>query len=96
MTQRKGGFRRKTRSKLRRNPKEKGKINLTKYFKEYKEGQKVVLQLNPSVHKGMFLPRFHGRIGTITTKKGSCYRVAIKDGNKDKTMIVHPIHMKES
>ena len=95
MVQRKGGFRRKTRSKLRRSPKEKGKISITRYFQKLKQGQKVVLYLNSAVHKGMFLPRFHGKIGTVKNMKGTCYRVSIKDGNKPKILIVHPIHMKK-
>ena len=28
-------------------------------------------------------------------KKGNCYEVLIKDGGKEKTLIVHPIHLKK-
>jgi len=96
MTKRIGGFRRKTRDKLKKAPREKGKISLTRYFQELKQGQQVVLKLEPSIHKGMFLPRFYGKTGTIGKKRGECYEVLIRDGNKPKTLIVHPIHVKRS
>mgnify|MGYP001596420288 CR=1 FL=1 len=94
MTKRLGGFRRKTRDKLKKAPAEKGKISFTTYFQELEQGQSVVLKLEPSVHKGMFLPRFYGRTGIIGKKHGSCYEVSIVDGSKPKTLIVHPIHLK--
>ena len=94
MTKRIGGFRRKTRSKLKKSPSTKGKVSITNYFQQLKQGQHVVLKLEPSIHKGMFLPRFYGRTGVVGNKHGNCYEVSIKDGNKPKTLIVHPIHLK--
>jgi len=95
MVQRKGGMRRKTRHKLRKSPRQRGKVAIAQYLQQLKEGEKVILKIDPSIHKGMFFPRFHGKIGTVHEKKGSCYKVAIKDGNKAKTLIVHPIHMRK-
>ena len=94
MSQRIGGSRRKTRHKLRKNIKDRGKIKLNQYLQTFKAGDKVYLVMNPSIHKGPFFPRFHGLAGTIKEKQGSCYYVAIKDGNKSKTLIVHPSHLK--
>ena len=94
MASRIGGFRRKTRSKLSRNVREKGKISLTRFFQVFKEGEQVQLHANPSIQKGMYFPRFHGKAGTITSKRGNCYNVKIKDGNKEKVLVVHPIHLK--
>jgi large subunit ribosomal protein L21e len=51
------------------------------------------LVAEPAVQNGNFNPRFHGSVGTITGKQGECYNVAIKDGNKAKNVIVHPIHL---
>ena len=96
MTQRIGGFRRKTRSKLRKDVRQKGKISLTRYLHEFKEGDRVYLSAEPSVHKGMYFPRFHGLSGIITKKQGSCYYVKIKDQNKTKTVLVHPVHLKKT
>ena len=93
MARRKGGSRRKTRSKLRRNVNDKGKVSITKYLQSFKLGDHVCLDMNPSVHVGMYLPRFHGNKGKVTGKRGECYIVQIKDKNKLKKMVVHPVHL---
>ena len=94
MVQRAGGFRRKTRSKLSKHKSEKGKISIRKFFHEYKEGDKVYLKAEPAYQKGMYYPRFHGKAGTVETKRGDCYEVLINDKNKEKLLIIHPIHLK--
>jgi len=91
-----GGFRRKTRHKLSKHYKEKGKLSLRKYFQSFKEGDRVVLKADPAYQKGMYYPRFHGKSGLVFKKKGECYEVLIKDGKKDKLLIVHPVHLKRS
>ena len=91
-----GGFRRKTRHKLSKHYKEKGKLSLRKYFQSFKEGDRVVLKADSSYQKGMYYPRFHGKSGLVFKKKGECYEVLIKDGKKDKLLIVHPVHLKRS
>ena len=91
-----GSFRRKTRSKLRKNYKERGKISIRKFFQRFQEGERVVLKCEPAVQKGMYYPRFHGRSGIVIGSQGRCYEILIKDGNKDKLVIVHPIHLKKS
>ncbi|QQG38562.1 MAG: 50S ribosomal protein L21e [Candidatus Woesearchaeota archaeon] len=94
MVDRTGGFRRKTRHKLQKNVRDTGKISLRRYLTEFKEGQRVILNAEPAVQKGMYFPRFHGKSGVIKGKKGNCYEVEIKDGSKIKTVIVHPVHLK--
>ncbi|MBU0535995.1 MAG: 50S ribosomal protein L21e [Nanoarchaeota archaeon] len=90
----KGGFRRGTRSKLRKGFRQKGKVSITRFFQEFKEGERVLLKAEPSVHGGMYFPRFHGRSGTIQGKKGRCYEVLIKDIKKDKVITIHPVHLR--
>ena len=94
MVKRIGGFRRKTRHKMSKPVRQKGKISLTKYFADYNEGDKVQLHAEPAVQKGMYFPRFHGKMGIISGKKGRCYEVEINDFNAKKTLIVHPVHLK--
>jgi len=94
MVQRIGGFRRKTRYKFGKNVRQKGKISLTNYFAEYKEGDKVLLHAEPAVQKGIYFPRFHGKVGIISGKKARCYEVDIKDFTAKKTLIIHPVHLK--
>jgi large subunit ribosomal protein L21e len=93
MVQRIGGFRRKTRYKLKRDKRQRGKLNLRRYLEEYKPGEKVLLKPDSIVQKGMFNPRFIGRVGVISKKQGACYEVIIFDGKKEKKLISHPIHM---
>jgi len=93
MARRTGGFRRKTRSKLKRT--EKGKILIRKFIQKFEEGQKVLLSADSSIQKGMYFPRFHSKIGVVKGKKGRCYEIKIKDGNKEKMVIVHPSHLRK-
>lgn len=94
MVQRIGGFRRKTRFKLKKEQRNKGKLSLTNYFREFKEGDRVKLMADPTVQKGMFHPRFYGKRGLVKGKRGNSYIVQITDGGKDKSLIVHPVHLK--
>jgi len=96
MAKRIGGFRRKTRHKLSKPLREKGKVSLKRYFQTFKPGDNVVLKSEPSIQKGMYYPRFHGKAGIIKCKKGACYEVAIKDNKKEKLLIIHPVHLRRS
>ena len=89
-----GGYRRRTRHKFKKTKQEKGKISLQKYFQEFKIGDKVMLAAEPAVQKGMYFRRFHSRVGTVEGKVGRCYQIKINDINKEKTVIVHPVHLK--
>ena len=95
MAKRKGKFRRKSRSKLKKNIRKKGKISIKKYFQKFKDGEKVYLKAEPAIQKGMFYPKYIGKSGIIKGKKGNCYQVLVKDKNKQKILIVHPIHLKK-
>ena len=94
MAQRIGGQRRKTRHKLQKSVREKGKISIKKYFQEFSKGDKVLLSAEPAVQSGMYNPRYHSKVGMVSSKRGNCYIVAIKDGGKEKTLIVHPVHLR--
>lgn len=95
MTQRIGGFRRKTRAKFKKNVKDRGKINISRYLQTFQQGDKVNLSAEPAVQKGMYHPRFHGKTGLVISKKGSCYEIQITDGGKQKSLIVHPVHLRK-
>jgi large subunit ribosomal protein L21e len=94
MAQRIGGFRRKTRSKLSKNIRARGKLSIPNYFQIFKVGDGVQLCANPTIQKGMYHPKYHGKAGIISEKQGKCYSVTIKDGGKHKSLLVHPIHLK--
>jgi large subunit ribosomal protein L21e len=96
MGKRKGGYRRKTRKLMKKNVRDHGKIRLSSYFAKYNDGDKVTLFAEPAVQDSLYNLRFHGKIGTVRGMQGACYKVAILDGNKPKTVIVHPIHLKRA
>ena len=96
MSKRTGGPRRGSRSKLKKNIKQRGKISLTRFFQKFVEGDRVILVAEPAVHKGMYHPRHHGRQGIVQKKRGDCYEVLVKDINKEKKFIVHPVHLKKA
>lgn len=94
--QRIGGFRRKTRHKLRKNVRDRGKTSIKKSLQKFDDGDRVYLKAEPAYQKGMYFPRYHGKSGVISGKQGICYYVRIKDHNKAKTLLVHPIHLKRA
>ncbi len=89
---RSAGIRRKTRSLLKKD--RRSKLTLTRLMKKLKIDEKVVIKINSSVQKGMPHPRFQGKSGVVANKKGRSYVVKIKDGGKEKTLNVHPTHLK--
>lgn len=93
MVQRVGGFRRKTRSKLKKPYRSKGKISISRYFRKFNEGDKVTLKPEPAVQKGMPYPRFQGKVGVVKGRQGECYKVEIRDGSVKKIIIAHPVHL---
>ena len=95
MAKRIGGDRRKTRYKDKKGSNEKGKISIRNYFQTFNEGDAVVLKAEPAVQKGIYFRRFHGKAGTVKAKRGNCYDVEIKDFNKTKTVLVHPVHLQK-
>lgn len=90
------GYRHKSRHKLSKPLRAKGKISIRNYFQEFKEGESVILKAEPAVQKAMYMPRFHGRVGKVKAKRGACYEVMVMDGNKAKLMIIHPVHLKRA
>lgn len=77
----------------RKSVKEKGKIKLSYYFQKFERGDRV------GVNRELFFqPKFpkqlQGRSGTIQSSRGNSYLVKINDLNKEKTYIIHPIHLR--
>lgn len=88
-----GGFRRKSRYKMKVSISDKGKLPLKRYLQTFEEGDKVLLKAFSPEHKGLFCLRFHGKIGEVIGSQGSCYKVQIKDGRASKMCIVNPVHL---
>ena len=78
------------RKKLR----DKGKIKLSRYFQKLKQGETVAV-IRELAMQPKFPKKLQGRSGKITGKRGKSYIVSINDLNKQKTYIIHPVHLKK-
>ena len=87
------GFRVGSRKKLTKRRRYRGMTPITHSLRTFEEGEKVVIKIDPSIHKGMPHPRFYGRIGVVVGKQGRVYKVEIKDGGKKKILLCGPEHI---
>ncbi len=77
----------------RKNIKEKGKIKLSEYFQKFNENDRVSIKRELGVNAS-FPSRLQGRSGVIKGKRGNSYIVKLKDVNKEKSYIIHPVHLR--
>ncbi|MGC8569024.1 MAG: 50S ribosomal protein L21 [Nitrososphaeria archaeon] len=87
------GYRRKTRKLLTLE----GKRGLSYLLQEYRVGDKVVIKIDPSQHKGMPHRRYHGRVGVVKEVRKRSLVVEIEVGNKKKliyTRLEHVVPLK--
>jgi large subunit ribosomal protein L21e len=78
---------------LTKEPREHGKLRLSKLLHEYQPGSHVVVRIDSSIHKGMPHKRYHGRVGTVLNKRGRSYVVSVSQGEAVKQIIVRPEHL---
>ena len=80
---------------IKRKPiRESGKVRLSNYFQKFANGDRVAVKKELGLISS-FPKRLQGRSGFIENKRGSHYIVKIKDLNKEKIYIIHPIHLKK-
>ena len=75
-------------------PRQKGKFSFSNFFQAFKSGDSVAVVRNltfPFFYK----TQIQGRTGRIVAKRGSQYEVEVKDLNKPKRYMLHPIHLKK-
>ena len=77
----------------RKSVREKGKISLSQYFQEFKKGDRVAVKRELSL-RPKFPKQLQGRSGVVEGNRGSSYIVKINDMNKEKTYIIHPVHLR--
>ena len=87
------GIRNRTRHLLTKEPREKGKIGLSKLLHDYQLGEKVVVKINSTIQKGMPHRRYHGKIGVVVDKRGRAYLVNVAQGDATKKIIVRAEHL---
>lgn len=78
----------------RKNIRERGKIRLSKYFQKFKHGERVAVKKELALQP-KFPKKLQGRSGVVSSKRGNSYIVKINDLNKEKTYIIHPVHLRK-
>lgn len=87
------GYRVRTRSLFKKEPRERGRIRLRKLLYEHQPGSRVVIMIDSSVQKGMPHRRYHGKVGTILDRRGRSYIVSVTQGNAVREIIIRPEHL---
>jgi large subunit ribosomal protein L21e len=86
------GFRTGTRRKFKKP--HRAKFTVERYLKEFEPDQIVMIDIDPSSTKNIPHYRYKGKTGRIVRKRGRAYIVSVKLGNKDKTLMLMPEHLK--
>ncbi len=92
MVHRSKGFKKGTRRTFKKDFRT--KIKVTPFVEEFKEGEKVIIDQNPSSQSSMPHFRFKGNVGVVAEKRGHAYVVKVNQGNKLKTIITKPEHLR--
>ena len=89
------GLSRKSRSVLTKRIREKGKLGLSRLLTDYQVGDKVVINIDPGIHKGMPHKRFQGKVGIVVEKRGRAYILDIPQRKTSKIIIATPEHLQK-
>ncbi len=81
---------------LRKGHRDKGMAPVNQYLQEFQVGDHVHIDVVASEPSGMPYPRFRGRTGVVKGKQGAAYQVLIKDGGKEKVLLITPVHLKKA
>ena len=93
MVRRSKGYRSRTRTLFRKQPRERGKVGLSRLLRAYNPGDKVKISIDSGVHKGMPHRRYHGRVGIIKGRRGRSYVIEVTERNQTRTLIARPEHI---
>ena len=83
-----------TLSTYTRKIKSSGKVGMTGIFKEFNNNDRVVIDIKAGF-SGMPHPRYRGKHARIIEKQGNAHIIEIKDGDKKKTLVSYPVHLKK-
>jgi len=86
-------MKKKTRDKLSKTVRARGISPVVRAIQEFEPGSRVHVLIDPSRHKGMPHPRFHGKTGEVIGKRGRAFVLRITDGDATKTVITLPEHL---
>lgn len=85
------GQRTKTRDKLKRKG---SRLSVNKILKEFNTGETVQVNINSSFHSGIPHRRYQGISGKVIGRQGNAFRIAVKEGNAPRTLVVTAAHLK--
>ncbi len=89
------GIRRKSRSALTKKVRDKGRLPLSRLLTSYEEGQKVVINIDPGIHKAMPHKRYQGKVAKIVGQRGQAYIMEIPQRKTVKTIITTAHHIRK-
>ncbi|MBD3172828.1 50S ribosomal protein L21e [Candidatus Bathyarchaeota archaeon] len=89
------GVRRKSRGVMSKKVREKGRLPLSRLLTKYEEGQKVVINIDPGVHKAIPHKRYQGKVATIVGQRGKAYILEIPQRKTVKTIITTAHHIRK-
>ena len=81
-------------ARIKKRIREKGKLRLSEYFRKFSDGDKIGVVTNVGV-RASFPRRIRGMSGNVVGSRGKFKLIEIKDGNKLKTFIIHPVHLRK-
>jgi len=85
------GIRAKTRRKLKRKG---ARVTVTKFLSRPKVNQKVLIEIDSSIHSGMPGIRYNGKNGIVKSVGRENVEVLVGKGGNVKTLNVHAIHLR--
>jgi len=80
---------------LTKRVREKGKLGLSRLLVDYQVGDKVVINIDSGIHRGMPHKRFQGKVATIVEKRGRAYVLDIPQRKTSKIFIAGPEHIQK-
>jgi large subunit ribosomal protein L21e len=86
-------MRKKSRDKMSKTVRARGISAVVRAIQEFEKGAMVHVIIDPSIHKGMPHPRFHGKTGEVVGKRGRAFVLKVTDGDATKTLIALPEHL---
>ncbi|HLD38192.1 MAG TPA: 50S ribosomal protein L21e [Candidatus Nanoarchaeia archaeon] len=78
----------------RKKIRERGKINFSRAFQEFNEGDSVSVNIEKA-KSPTFPKRIQGRCGVVKEKRGRSFIISLSDSGKLKKFIIDPVHLKK-
>jgi large subunit ribosomal protein L21e len=80
---------------LTKKVREKGKLGLSRLLAQYELGDKVVINIDPAIQKGMPHKRFQGKVATVVEKRGKAFVLDIPQRKTSKLVIAGLEHIQK-